>query len=210
MKPNITRLAVLPVAFALAATLSSCGTTKLKREADAIAARAQPPPGGASARAVQMECWNLSRAGLRYSFGSADPAQGGLDCSGTVHHVLTKVGYRSVPRQSNHQYHWVRQYGQFHSARRLDEGVLRRLRPGELLFWSGTYRTGKRWPNISHVMIYGGRDPQTGRHHMFGGRSGSRQGLHGSEIDYFTLRPGESEGRSGKFAGWGRPPGLGS
>ncbi|MFM7180657.1 MAG: NlpC/P60 family protein [Verrucomicrobiales bacterium] len=189
--------------------LVSCGPpARLKREAVAIAGRATAPSGGVKRKEVQQVCWELSRQGLRYSFGSVRPETGGLDCSGTVHYVLSRVGYRSVPRQSNHQYYWVKEYGNMNHESSLTESVLRRLKPGDLLFWSGTYRTGKRWPNISHVMFYSGRDPKSGTHYMFGGRSGGRRGLNGSEIDFFVLRPGESEGRSGKFVGYGRPPGL--
>jgi hypothetical protein len=187
----------------------SCGPSpRLKREAVAIAGRATAPSGGVKRQQVQQVCWELSRQKLRYQFGSMRPENGGLDCSGTVHHVLSRVGYRNVPRQSNHQYYWVKQYGSMNHESGLTESVLRRLKPGDMLFWRGTYRTGKRWPNISHVMFYSGRDPKTGNHYMFGGRSGGRRGLNGAEIDFFVLRPGESEGRSGRFVGYGRPPGL--
>lgn len=203
---SIRSLAVCLLAPFLAV---SCGPpAKLKREAVAIAGRATTPPGGANRRDVQQVCWELSRRHLRYSFGSMRPENGGLDCSGTVHYVLSRVGYRNVPRQSNHQYYWLKEYGHMNHVSHLSAGVLRRMKPGDLLFWSGTYRTGKRWPNISHVMIYSGRDPKTDKHYMFGGRSGGRRGLNGAEIDFFILREGESEGRSGRFVGYGRPPGL--
>lgn len=202
-------LSILPALLLASLALVGCGPpAKLKREAATIAARAGEPSQRATGRDVQQVCWELSRRGLRYSFGSARPENGGLDCSGTVHHVLSRVGYRNVPRQSNHQYYWVKEYGRMNHENHLDAGVLRRLRPGDLLFWRGTYRTGKRWPNISHVMIYSGKDPKTGKHYMFGGRSRGRRGLNGAEIDFFILREGESEGRSGRFVGYGRPPGL--
>lgn len=189
--------------------LTSCGApTKLKREAVAIAGRATPPSSGASRQQVQQICWELSRQKLRYRFGSMRPENGGMDCSGTVHYVLSRAGYRHVPRQSNHQYYWVKEYGGMNHESSLTESVLRRLKPGDLLFWRGTYRTGKRWPNISHVMFYSGCDPKTGKHYMFGGRSGGHRGLNGAEIDFFLLRAGESEGRNGRFVGYGRPPGL--
>ena len=196
------------VILAMAMSLSACGTAKLKREANQIVQRTRVPENGAKVQELQQICQELARQNLRYTFGSCHPANGGLDCSGTIHHVFSRLGYRSMPRQSNHQYYWVKEYGKMRHASSLSPKVLRRLRPGDLLFWKGTYRTGKRWPNISHVMIYSGKDPATGKHHMFGGRSGKRHGYNGSQIDFFELRTGESEGRSGKFVGYGTPPGL--
>jgi hypothetical protein len=43
---------------------------------------------------------------------------------------------------------------------------------------------------------------------MFGARTGGQRGLNGSGIDFYPLRPGESEGRNGSFVGYGRPPGM--
>lgn len=197
------------VAAAALALLASCaGKANLKREASAIAHRASTPASGVRTATVQQICWELAKSNLRYSFGSCRPENGGLDCSGTIHYVLSRAGYQNVPRQSNHQYFWLKEAGTIHHAGNLSDAVLRRLRPGDLMFWKGTYRTGKRWPNISHVMIYMGRNPQTGGHYMFGGRSGGQRGLNGSGIDFYPLRSGESEGRHGSFVGYGRPPGM--
>lgn len=196
-------------AFCLLSGLSACtGTAKLKREAAAIVAQARVPSGGARVRDMQAVCWELAQRRLSYTFGSCRPENGGLDCSGTVHYVLSRLGYQHVPRQSNHQFYWIQCQGDLHKSSDLTAGVLRRLKPGDLLFWRGTYATGKRWPNISHVMIYMGRDPSSGRHWMFGGRSGSRSGQNGSEIDFFEIGPGESEGRRSSFVGWGTVPGV--
>ena len=196
-------------ALALLGILSACtGTAKLKREAAAIVGQARAPAGGARVRDLQAVCWELTQRHLSYTFGSCRPENGGLDCSGTVHYVLSRLGYQHVPRQSNHQFYWIQCQGDLHKSSHLTVGVLRRLKPGDLLFWRGTYDTGKRWPNISHVMIYMGRDPSSGRHWMFGGRSGSRSGQNGAEIDFFEMRPGESEGRRSSFVGWGTVPGM--
>lgn len=205
----ISRLAaglVLPVCLLLA----SCqGNARLKAEAEAIVARVEAPAGGVRLRHVQAAAHDLATRGLTYQFGSCRPEQGGMDCSGTVHYLLSRSGYRHVPRQSNHQYFWLQRTGRLKRASDLDEGVLRRLDPGDLLFWEGTYRTGKRYPSkISHVMIYMGKDPRTGRHWMFGGRGTGKRGINGSGIDFFELKPGTGEGRRSRFAGYGRPPGL--
>ena len=44
---------------------------------------------------------NLANQNLTYKYGSADPNQHGMDCSGTLYYLLTKMGVKSVPRQSN-------------------------------------------------------------------------------------------------------------
>jgi hypothetical protein len=203
------RAAAMVMCLAAALGTSAClAPPKLKREADAIVARVQVPAGGARSRDLMSVCRELSGRGLGYQFGSANPGNGGMDCSGTIQHVFSRLGYRQVPRQSNHQYHWVARRGRIRHAGRLDEGVLRRMRPGDLMFWRGTYATGRRWPDISHVMIYAGRDSRTGTHFMFGGRGSGRTGRSGAGIDFFEIRPGGGEGRGSRFVGWGRPPGL--
>ncbi len=40
----------------------------------------------------------LTRENLTYLYGSSDPANGGMDCSGTIFHVLRAVGIDDVPR----------------------------------------------------------------------------------------------------------------
>lgn len=49
----------------------------------------------------------LSARGPRYTYGSADPARGGMDCSGTIHHLLVSSGWKGIPRQANTLYAWV-------------------------------------------------------------------------------------------------------
>src|SRR2546421_163621 len=46
----------------------------------------------------------LTTRNLDYKYGSADPASGGMDCSGFVFYVLTENGVRDVPRDSSQQY----------------------------------------------------------------------------------------------------------
>ncbi|WP_156346086.1 C40 family peptidase [Verrucomicrobium spinosum] len=44
------------------------------------------------------EALALTKLNLRYQFGSADPKSGGMDCSGTIYHLLHKLGVSDVPR----------------------------------------------------------------------------------------------------------------
>lgn len=183
----------------------------------------QPPPPPAQSRpvfippspqtappttltaAMMREVGKLSRKGLGYRFGSMDPSTGGLDCSGAVKCVLDRAGARGVPRTATDQYVWLQKAGTLTPLRRgaNPDWVLSRLRPGDLLFWRGTYVT-KRWPDVSHVMIYLGRD-RNGRPMMFGARSSeSSRGLHGHAVDIYQFNPvprGKSE-----FIGFGRVP----
>ena len=74
------------------------------------------------------------------------------------------------------------------------------------MFWTGTYNTGKS-PNISHVMIYLGRDANNGKHYMFGASSRQSKGLHGSAVDVYEFVYPRKRGKS-NFAGFGSVPGL--
>src|SRR5439155_23309779 len=40
---------------------------------------------------------------LGYSYGSADPKNGGMDCSGFIYYVLQQNGFPDVPRDSSQQ-----------------------------------------------------------------------------------------------------------
>src|SRR5207249_9139580 len=51
-------------------------------------------------------------------------------------------GFIDVPRDSSQQYVWVRKAGNFHAvlSRHEDSFELDALKPGDLLFWTGTYK----------------------------------------------------------------------
>src|SRR5439155_3952576 len=55
----------------------------------------------------------LTKQNLGYTYGSADPKNGGMDCSGFIYYVLQQNGFREVPRDSSQQYVWVRKAGDF-------------------------------------------------------------------------------------------------
>src|SRR5881227_878860 len=143
----------------------------------------------------------LTTRNLDYKYGSADPANGGMDCSGFVFYVLTQNGIRDVPRDSSQQYVWLRKAGTFNAvnSRHDDTFELDELKPGDLLFWTGTYSI-ERDPPITHAMIYLGREKGTNQRVMVGASDGrtykgeSRYGV--SVFDFKVARTGKTdEGR---------------
>src|SRR6476661_184667 len=106
----------------------------------------------------------LTKENLGYTYGSADPANGGMDCSGFIYYVLKQNGFPDVPRDSSQQYVWVRKAGNFYAvlSRKEDSFEFDDLKPGDLLFWCGTYNID-RDPPITHTMIYLGREKRTNK-----------------------------------------------
>jgi cell wall-associated NlpC family hydrolase len=102
---------------------------------------------------------NLSSKKIGYQYGSAKPESGGMDCSGTIYYALSSMGVKDTPRSSYELYKWVLAKGHFYHVNSFDLKTheLSNLKPGDLLFWSGTYNTGHDI-NVSHVMIYLGKD----------------------------------------------------
>ncbi len=153
---------------------------------------------------------SLTQKKLGYKYGSNTPDRGGMDCSGTVQHALTGVGV-SMPRSSYTQYQWALKEGVMNKVsgvHRVDDPALKNLKPGDLLFWTGTYSTGKRKPPISHVMIYLGTLKADGKPVMFGASSGRRyrgKKIHGVSVFDFKVPSAESKSR---FVGYGPVPGL--
>ena len=157
----------------------------------------------------------LTRQNLGYTYGSADPKNGGMDCSGFIYYVLQQNGFREVPRDSSQQYVWVRKAGDFDAvlSRKEDSFELDDLKPGDLLFWRGTYNID-RDPPITHTMIYLGREKRTKRRVMVGssdGRTYDGQQRWGVSVFDFKLPPPPKSGDakiSPVFVGYGRIPGL--
>ncbi|MFL6519766.1 MAG: C40 family peptidase [Chthoniobacterales bacterium] len=158
---------------------------------------------------------DLTKRNLDYKYGSADPANGGMDCSGFVFYVLTQNGVHDVPRDSSQQYVWLRKAGTFRAvnSRHDDTFELEELAPGDLLFWTGTYSI-ERDPPITHAMIYIGREKGTNQRVMIGASDGrtykgeSRYGV--SVFDFKVARASKTEeGRlTPTFIGYGHIPGL--
>jgi cell wall-associated NlpC family hydrolase len=157
----------------------------------------------------------LAKENLGYTYGSADPANGGMDCSGFVYYVLKQNGFPDVPRDSSQQYVWVRKAGGFYAvvSRKEDSSEFDDLKPGDLLFWRGTYNID-RDPPITHSMIYLGREKRTNKRVMVGssdGRTYDGKQRWGVSVFDFKMPPPPKSGDakiSPVFVGYGRIPGL--
>jgi hypothetical protein len=165
----------------------------------------------------------LTREDLSYKYGSSDPKNGGMDCSGTVYYLLNQAGLTDVPRDASEMYKWVWTQSRFQSvlSPNLTTFELDRLKPGDLLFWTGTYQVD-RDPPITHVMIYLGINRQTGRRVMLGaseGRVFDGKSRYGVSVFDFTMPRAKSKDPSSssasaapelesRFVGYGSIPGL--
>jgi cell wall-associated NlpC family hydrolase len=157
----------------------------------------------------------LTKQNLGYTYGSADPKNGGMDCSGFIYYVLKENGFPDVPRDSSQQYVWVRKAGNFYAvlSRKEDSFEFDDLKPGDLLFWRGTYNID-RDPPITHTMIYLGREKRTNKRVMVGssdGRTYDGKQRWGVSVFDFKMPPPPKSGDakiSPVFVGYGRIPGL--
>lgn len=154
---------------------------------------------------------DLTKMKLAYTFGSNSPAKKGMDCSGTIQRTLLDAGVEGVPRSSFTIYNWAKDEGNLTSVRgevSLDDPVFDDLKPGDLLFWEGTYETAKRDPPISHVMLFLGTLKEDGKGVVFGASSGRRyrgKKIHG--VSVFDWRLPSASSKS-KFVAYGPVPGL--
>jgi cell wall-associated NlpC family hydrolase len=181
-------------------------------EPDTIAEFAAQPP-----RIQQLirDAIDLTRLNLTYTFGSADPDNGGMDCSGTIYYLLRAHGFNDVARDSSGQYLWARKNGAFFPviSKSAESVEFNDLLPGDLMFWTGTYDTGRDVP-ISHVMLYLGREKGTAKRIMFGASDGrSYNGLQRWGVSVFDFKmpkpdPANPEKAKVDFVGFARIPGL--
>jgi len=138
-----------------------------------------------------------------------------MDCSGFIYYLLSENGFKDVPRDSSQQYVWVRKAGDFNPvlSRKEDSFELDALKPGDLLFWRGTYNID-RDPPITHTMIYLGREKRTKKRVMIGssdGRTYDGKQRWGVSVFDFKMPPPPNSGDakiSPVFVGYGRIPGL--
>jgi cell wall-associated NlpC family hydrolase len=171
----------------------------------------QPPP-------VQQLIRNslaLTKRNLTYTYGSADPTNGGMDCSGAIYYVLREQGFKDVPRDASGQYVWARKAGQFFAVvgKKADSFEFSDLQPGDLLFWSGTYSVD-RDPPVTHSMIYLGTELRGNKRVMFGSSDGrTYDGKSRWGVSVFDFKMPRTDGASAKasktdFLGYARIPGL--
>lgn len=154
----------------------------------------------------------LTKLNLTYTFGSADPKKGGMDCSGTIYYVLHDFGFKGVPRQSNEMAAWVKDKTLLHRVQQADSLThpeFSALQPGDLLFWSGTYTTAPREIPVTHVMLYLGKLKKSGKHVVFGASDGrAYQGKRRTGVSVFDFSLPKSTS-SASFYGFGMIPGVG-
>jgi len=165
----------------------------------------------------------LTTLGLTYKYGSSDPKNGGMDCSGTVYYLLKETGLKDVPRDASSIYKWVWTRGRFQAvtSSNPDTFELDLLKPGDLLFWTGTYRVDHD-PPVTHVMIYLGINRHSGHRVMMGaseGRPFDSKSRYGVSVFDFTM-PGKNHPSDtipktssasdlqARFIGYGSIPGL--
>ena len=160
---------------------------------------------------------NLTGQNLSYKYNSADPAKGGMDCSGFIYYMLSKSGMKDVPRDAREQYVWVRKAGNFQVvlSQRDDTFELDALKPGDLLFWTMT-NSISRDPEITQTMIYLGREKGTNQRIMLGSGDGRTfKGRPRSGVGIFDFKVGRLKTKAGNepgpiFIGYGSIPGLSS
>jgi len=170
---------------------------------------AQPP----RVQTVIEAALALTKRQLTYTYGSADPESGGMDCSGTIHHLLRSHGLKDVPRDSAGQYAWLRKAGTFRAviSKSATSFEFDELLPGDLMFWSGTYKVERDIP-VTHVMLYLGTEKKTKKRVMFGASDGrtydgvQRWGV--SVFDFKMPRNDAAGVAKTDFLGYARIPGL--
>jgi len=151
---------------------------------------------------IRTRAEHISKFGLPYKFGGDHPGEGGMDCSGSMQFLLSDIGFRDMPRTSYDQYSWLRKARTLYHSKSIPNqlGGRKGIKPGDLIFWGGTYNSGHK---VSHVMIYLGQSGD-GTHYMFGARGKNKRGLNGSGVDIFRLESGYQKG----LIGFGTLPGV--
>lgn len=149
---------------------------------------------------------------LPYLFGGTDPKDGGFDCSGAMYFVLRKAGLEP-PRTSAEQFLWVKEADRLIEvpvdAVEADHPSLKKLLPGDLLFWGGTYApVDGRTINITHVALYLGHEKSDGRAVMINATDGrSYRGTKANGYGVYDFQLPRKDGRA-VFMGYGTPPGI--
>jgi cell wall-associated NlpC family hydrolase len=161
-------------------------------------------------QSLVQSCLALTHLDLGYMYGSSEPSKGGMDCSGTIYHVLHFQGLKDVPRQSDEMCNWVDKKSHLSltpTATNFDSEEFANLKPGDLLFWTNSLETTRKLP-VTHVMIYLGKLKKSGKRVVFGssdGRSYMGERRSGVSVFDFSLPKADS---TKHFYGYGPTPGL--
>jgi len=161
-------------------------------------------------QSLVQSCLALTHLELGYMYGSSEPSKGGMDCSGTIYHVLHFQGLKDVPRQSDEMCNWVDKKTHLYltpTATSFGSEEFDNLKPGDLLFWTNSLETTRKLP-VTHVMIYLGKLKKSGKRVVFGssdGRSYMGERRSGVSVFDFSLPKPDSTKR---FYGYGPTPGL--
>jgi len=153
----------------------------------------------------------LTKMRLTYVFASHDPKRGGMDCSGTIYHLLTEAGLKETPRQSDQICGWVQEKSKLRRIEKADSLAHEEfveLKPGDLVFWSGTYEAMKRKIPVTHVMLYLGKNKLTGKPVIFGASDGRRyEGQKRTGVSLFDFVLPKTDSKATVY-GYGKVPGL--
>lgn len=200
------RLAVLVFFFNLTAGVAYAAEANQQPESIAPATLKGYSQYPAAVQQLIKSGLTLTEKKLTYTYGAADPAAGGMDCSGTIYYLLKSMGLGDVPRSSHLIYKWVWQQGRFYAVNsdQTDSFEFSHLQPGDLLFWSGTYATDHD-PDVTHVMLYLGKNQQ-GKPLMMGssnGRTYNGRKIYGVSVFDFNL---PAPGSKSRFLGYSCTP----
>jgi cell wall-associated NlpC family hydrolase len=128
------------------------------------------------------EVHRLAETGLPYLYGSATMEQGGLDCSGFVMLAARRAYGIELPDEAGKQLNFARQYGKVWDANSA-HWKASVLRPGDLIFWTGTMPCNRPSP-VTHVMVYLGGERMAGAQSL-----GRRQTLKGAGVGFYDFNP---------------------
>jgi hypothetical protein len=138
-----------------------------------------------------------------------------MDCSGFIYYVLKQNGFEDVPRDASAQYVWLRKAELFHAvlSEKGDTFELDALRPGDVLFWTGTYAMDHD-PPVTHAMLYLGTRKEGNSRVMAGASDGrifegkSRWGVSVFDFTVHPEAPASDSKTHPRFVGYARLPGL--
>jgi len=108
---------------------------------------------------------------------------------------------------------WIKEMNRMHyvvpSAKDEKDESLKALKPGDLIFWSGSYSpTDGRSLNITHVALYLGKEKKDGRPVMINATDGrSYRGRQANGYGVYDFRVPKAEAKT-KLVGYGTPPGI--